>query len=501
MNVQAIVLIFYMMGMLALGFYNYRKNKNLSDYFLGGRNLGPWQSAMSAQASDMSGWLLLGLPGLAFVIYVGTTEAIWTAIGLATGTYLNWLLVARRLRKHTQISGDAITIPVYFENRFRDTTKLLRSISAIFILVFFLIYTSAQFAAAAKLFATVFSANYTTGLFIGCFTIVGYTFLGGFSAVCTMDTIQGIFMFLAMLFVPLVILNSIGGIGEASAAFSSITTEAFSWIPKTTGGSVSILLLISAFGWGFGYFGQPHTLARFMAVKSSKEIRPARIIAMVWVITTLAAAVIIGVLGSAYLAGGHLPAEAVEMVNADNEKIFLALAQHMLGPIVGGLVMAAVLAAISSTADSQLLVTASSVTEDLFMAFNKKKISDKTLVLVSRGTVIVVSLIAASLALNPESSVFRLVSFAWGGFGAAFGPCILFSLYWRRMTLWGAFAGILTGGVASIVWHSLKGGIFEVYELVPAFIISCLAIVLVSLRTKVSAEVKEEFDRAQTADI
>ncbi|MCL1892629.1 MAG: sodium/proline symporter PutP [Holophagaceae bacterium] len=501
MSVQAIVLVFYMVGMLALGFYNYRKNKNLSDYFLGGRNLGPWQSAMSAQASDMSGWLLLGLPGLAFALYMGTTEAIWTALGLAIGTYLNWLLVAKRLRKHTQIAGNAITLPVYFENRFRDTTKLLRSISAIFILVFFLVYTSAQFVAAAKLFATLFTANYTTGLFIGCFTIVGYTFLGGFSAVCTMDTIQGIFLFLAMLLVPITILNSMGGIGEVTTTLAGVTTEVFSWFPKTPEGGISLILLVSAFGWGFGYFGQPHILARFMAVKSSKEIKPARIIAMVWVITTLATAVIIGVLGSAYLSGGFMSPEATASVTVDNEKIFLALVQNLMGPVIGGLLMAAVLAAISSTADSQLLVTASSVTEDLFMAFNKKQISDKALVLVSRGTVIVVSLIAVLLALNPESSVFRLVAFAWGGFGAAFGPCILFSLYWKRMTLWGAFAGILSGGVVSIVWHNLKGGIFEVYEIVPAFIISCLAIIIVSMKTKVSQEIQEEFDRAQVADI
>lgn len=511
MIIQVVILALYLLLMLLIGFGFYNTNNSLNDYFLGDRGLNKWVAAMSAQASDMSGWLLMGLPGTAFLVFGGTTEAIWTAVGLAIGTYLNWLFVAKRLRKQTEASNNSITIPVYFENRFEDKSHILRVASSLFIMFFFLIYTAAQFTAGAKLLESTLGIPYVIGLIIGGVIITGYTFTGGFKAVAWTDLIQGIIMFFAIIAMPLIIVGHFGGIEATTIEFKgleSTVNEVFSWIPKTTAGKVNVLLLVSALGWGLGYFGQPHILSRFMAIRSPKEVQPARIIAMVWVIITLAAAVLIGALGKIYVEAGMVPANYVDMVNGDNEKIFMVLVQTIFGSsgnifmiILSGVFLTAILAAIMSTADSQLLVTASTFGEDLYHLFSKKQPSSDKLVRISRYAVLVIAIIAMLISLDQDSSVFDLVSMAWGGFGAAFGPCILFSLYYRKMTAPAAIAGVLTGGIVDIVWYFLQGGIFDVYELVPAFVISSLVIIIVSLFTKCPKSVTDQYDRAQTLEI
>ncbi len=509
--IEMVVFAVYLLFMLAVGFGFMNKNNTLNDYFLGGRGLNKWVAAMSAQASDMSGWLLLGLPGTAYLVFGGTTEAIWTAIGLAIGTYLNWLFVAKRLRKQTEVSNNSITIPVYFENRFEDKTHILRVASSIFIMFFFLIYTASQFTAGAKLLEATFGVPYTAGLFIGAAIITGYTFTGGFSAVAWTDLVQGIIMFFAILFVPFIIIHQLGGFESTVIQFHGLEaakSEVFSWIPKSTARTVDVLLLISSIGWGLGYFGQPHILSRFMAIKKSDEVRPARIIAMVWVLITLAAAVVIGVLGKLYFDGALAPQNYANMVNADSEQVFMLLIQSIFGTskniimiLIAGLLLTAILAAIMSTADSQLLVTASTFGEDIYHLLSKNKPDGKKLVTISRYAVIAIALIAVCISLDRNSSVFDLVSMAWGGFGAAFGPCILFSLYFRKMTAPAAIAGVLIGGIVDIVWHYMSGGIFNVYELVPAFIISSIVIVVVSLCTKCPESVSGQYDKAQQSEI
>lgn len=483
----ATVFIIYLALMVAIGFKFYSKTSNLSDYFLGGRNLGSWLTALSAQASDMSGWLLIGLPGTAYVIYAGTSEAIWTAIGLVIGTYLNWLFVAKRLRKYTEISGNSITIPDFLENRFKDSKHILRVVSAIFIVIFFLVYTSSQFSAGAKLFSTVFGMNYTTGLILGAAIIVSYTALGGFSAVCWTDAIQGGIMFFALLVVPFMAMSEMGGIEEVSTRLAALTPEALGFFPMKNG-AVDSMLLASGLGWGLGYFGQPHILTRFMAIQSPDMIRKSRTIAMIWVIITLTAAVSIGVIGKAYMPD-----------LGDGETIYMAMIDAMFPDIIAGILLTAILAAIMSTASSQLLVTASSASRDLYALLFKKSTEGTGIVWVSRVTVLVVSLIAIAIALDANSSVFGLVACAWGGFGAAFGPLLLFSLFWKRITLQGAVAGMITGGVVDLFWYSMKshGGIFSVYEIIPGFIASAAVIVIVSLCTRLPQEIADEFEESK----
>lgn len=500
-NTTIIIIVFliYLAVMVGIGFHFFLKNKNISDYVLGGRTLNPWVAAMSAQASDMSGWLLLGLPGTAYVLYAGTTEAIWTAVGLAVGTYLNWLIVAKRLRKYTKVAGDAITLPAFFQNRFRDTSGIIKGISSVFVLIFFLFYTASMFSAGAKLFKTVFDLPYHYALIIGVIIIVSYTFLGGFLAVCWTDTIQGILMFVALVVTPIVAYNHLGGSDGISVLMSAASSE-FSWLPKT-GGTINVLLLVSSIAWGFGYFGQPHILPRFMAIRSSKEIRPARIIATTWVVITLAAAILIGLLGSFLLPG-----------LADSETVFMQMVDKLFPPVITGVLLTAILAAIMSTADSQLLVTSSAVSSDIYGGLINKKASQKTLLWVSRITVIVVSIIAALLVSDPNpvegtimyqinSSVFKLVAFAWAGFGAAFGPIVLFSLFWKRTSKLAALLGILSGGITAFIWWLNSGGIWDVYEILPGFIISSIVIVITSLLTTVPTEIQEEFEKVRTTDI
>ncbi|WP_336246072.1 sodium/proline symporter PutP [Hominibacterium faecale] len=482
----AAIFILYLGVMVAIGIKHYSKTDSLSEYILGGRKLGSWVTAMSAQASDMSGWLLIGLPGTAYVIYTGTSEAIWTAIGLFIGTYLNWLFVAKRLRKYTQVAGNAITIPDFFENRFRDHKHILRIVSGVFIVIFFLVYTSSQFAAGGKLFNTIFGMDYTIGLIVCAAIILAYTALGGFTAVCWTDTIQGTIMFFALIIVPIIAVISMGGIDDVSLRLAQLTPESLGFFPQIDG-RINGLLLASALGWGLGYFGQPHILVRFMAIESPDMIHKSRVIAMIWVGITLAAAIIIGIVGKAFMPGLE-----------DGETIYMSMINTMFNPVIAGILLIAILAAIMSTASSQLLVSASSVSRDLYATIFKKDTEGPSIVWASRLTVVIISVIAIIIAIDPDSSVFGLVSCAWGGFGSAFGPLILFALFWRRMTLPGAIAGMITGGVVDLLWYNLEGGIFDIYEIIPGFIASAAVIVIVSLCSKLSPEIAEEFDSVKT---
>lgn len=484
----AIIFVAYLVLMVWIGFKFYSKTDDLSDYILGGRKLNSWVTAMSAQASDMSGWLLIGLPGTAYVLYRGTSEAIWTAIGLMLGTYLNWLIVAKKLRTYTQLSGNAITLPDFFDNRFRDKHHILKIVSAVFTVIFFLIYTSSQFAAAGKLFNTIFGLDYTTGLVLGALIILAYTALGGFNAVCWTDTIMGATMFFALLVVPVMATVNMGGFDGLVERLATLSTETFTAIPTLENGHINSMLLASALGWGLGYFGQPHILCRFMAIESADMIKKSRIIAMIWVIITLCAAVAIGVIGKAYMPD-----------LSDGETIYMSMINVMFNDVVSGLLLCAILAAIMSTASSQLLVSASSVSTDLYATIFKKDSNGSGIVWASRCTVVIISIVAILIAINPNSSVFALVALAWGGFGAAFGPMILFSLFWRRTTLAGAIAGMVVGGASDMLWYYQKGGIFDIYEIIPAFILSSLAIIVVSLATKLPDELAKEFDEVKNA--
>lgn len=481
----AAIFILYLGLMVAIGFKFYSKTDDLSDYILGGRKLNSWVTAMSAQASDMSGWLLIGLPGTAYVIYAGTSEAIWTAIGLLFGTYLNWLFVAKRLRTYTQVAGNAITLPDFFENRFRDQKHILKIVSAIFTVIFFLVYTSSQFAAGGKLFNTIFGIDYTTGLIIGALIILAYTALGGFNAVCWTDTIMGVTMFAALIVVPIVAILNMGGFDAMSDRLAALTPETFGFLPQNNG-IINKMLLASSLGWGLGYFGQPHILARFMAIESPEMIKKSRVIAMAWVVITLFTATAIGVIGKAYMP---------DLI--DGETIYMAMINEMFNPVIAGILLCAILAAIMSTASSQLLVSASSVSKDLYATIFKKDSEGSGIVWASRLTVVIISLIAIIIALNPNSSVFGLVSCAWGGFGAAFGPLILFALFWRRMTVEGAITGMIVGGVTDLIWYTQSGGMFDIYEIIPGFIFSSIVIIVVSLCTKVPQEMVEEFDEVK----
>ncbi len=481
-----IIFAIYLGLMVYIGFRFYSRTSNISDYILGGRKLNSWVAAMSAQASDMSGWLLLGLPGTAYILYTGTSEAIWTAIGLWIGTYLNWLFVAKRLRAYTQVASDALTIPDFFEKRFRDNKHILRSISAIYIVIFFLVYTSAQFAAGGKLFSTIFGMNYVVGMIIGAAIILAYTALGGFTAVCWTDTIQGTIMFFALIIVPIAAASSMGGWAEVSVRLSQLTPETLGFFPELNG-KVNHMLLASSLGWGLGYFGQPHILVRFMGIQSPDAIRKSRVIAMVWVTMTLGGAILVGIIGKAMLPD-----------LADSETVFMNMLTHMFNPVIAGILMTAILAAIMSTASSQLLVSASSVSKDLFATLFKIDEKDHRLVWISRLTVVLIAVFAMVIAFNPQSSVFGLVASAWGGFGSAFGPLILFSLFFRRMTRQGAIAGMLAGGITDVVWFYSSGGIFNIYEIIPGFLIGSIVIVAVSLLTKPDEEIMEEFDSVKT---
>jgi len=475
----------YLTFMLAIGWFFYRRTRNLSDYILGGRGLNSWVAAMSAQASDMSGWLLMGLPGFA---YLAGIEAGWIALGLGLGTYLNWKLVARRLRRYTEAAGNALTIPNYFESRFRDQSHLLRLFSALFILVFFLIYTASGFVAGAKLFATVFELPYLTALMLGALVIIAYTFMGGFLAVSWTDFFQGSIMFFAITLVPLLAVRQKGGWSATLSAFSGMNREFLNPLTTISGTAIGAMAVISALAWGLGYFGQPHILARFMAIRNPDHIPRSRHIAMTWVVISLGCAVVAG------MAGAALPVQT--LLGPDSEKVFILLVERVAPPILGGIFLSAILAAIMSTADSQLLVTSSAITHDFYKVVLRPRAKEKELLWVGRLAVLIVASAALALAMNPQNSVLELVAYAWAGFGATFGPLVLISLYWPRMTRNGALAGIIVGGITVLAWKPLSGGIFDLYEIVPGFVFSALAILAVSLLDKrPAAALQDEFHR------
>ncbi|MGL0954175.1 sodium/proline symporter PutP [Vibrio vulnificus] len=463
--------IAYLLLMVAIGVYAYKKTSSSSDYFLGGRSLGPWPAALSAGASDMSGWLLLGLPGYA---YAAGIESFWLAGGLLVGTWANWLVSAKRLRTYS-IQTDALTLPEFLSRRFDDKSKLIQTISAFFILLFFLFYTSSGLVAGGKLFETVFGLDYSTAVIIGTLCVVSYTLFGGFLAVSWTDLVQGLLMAAALMIVPIAVME--GGFGQLATDMHHINPELLTLWNDAKGEPLSAIAIISLVAWGLGYFGQPHILARFKASRTNRELGTARRIAVGWTALSMAGAILVGLVGLVWV-NGHPGTEL-----ADGEKIFMLLVNTVFHPVIAGILLAAILAAVMSTADSQLLVSSSALAEDFYKQVIKPDASSQEIVMVGRIGVVVISIIALILAMTPDSSVLGLVSYAWAGFGAAFGPAVVLSLYWKGMNRNGALAGILIGGITIVVWKQLTGGWFDVYEIVPGIIFSTIAIVGVSKLT------------------
>lgn len=497
-----LAIIIYLGCMLYVGYRCSKNNHDSADFYLGGRKLGPFVTAMSAEASDMSSWLLMGLPGLAYL--TGIADAGWTAIGLAIGTYLNWRIVAKRIRRYTHIAGNSITLPSFFSNRYRDEKKILQSIGAIFIVVFFIPYTASGFAACGKLFSSLFGVKYLTAMIISAIVIVGYTALGGFLAASTTDFIQGIIMSVALVIVFIFGVNVAGGFGAVAEHAKSLPgyLTMFTTYDPVSGTSqpYPILNVLSMLAWGLGYFGMPHVLLRFMAIEDEEKLTLSRRVATTWVVISLAVAVTIGVVGLGMTTVGELP--VLEGSNSETIIVQIAnlLSQHGVVPaLLAGTILAGILASTMSTADSQLLAASSSVSSDLLGSVLKKASGKKSTMFADRITVLVIAVIAVFMARDPSSSVFGIVSFAWAGFGAVFGPVVLFALFWKRSTWQGALAGMISGGAMVFIWKYLvrpMGGILDFYELLPAFLVSCLFIVVVSLLTPPpSKEIQDEFDR------
>jgi len=474
-----VAFVLYFLAMVAIGIYAYRLIESHPDYILGGRRLGPGVAALSAGAADMSGWLLLGLPG---AVYTAGLSQIWIAVGLSIGAYLNWQVVAARLRRYTEIARDSLTLPDYLENRFRDSSRTLRAVSAIVILFFFTIYTSAGLVSGAILFQSSFGLDYTAALWIGSAAIVSYTFLGGFLAVCWTDVAQGVLMFVALLAVPPVAIADAGGWTatlDRVAAINPGFLDAFS--------GLGVPATVSLMAWGLGYFGQPHILARFMAVRSAAEVPKARLIGMWWMVLALYGAVFTGFTALAHYRDAPL---------ANPESAFIALSRDLFDPWIGGWLLAAILAAIMSTVSAQLLVSASALTQDFYKAFIKRDAADKELLWLGRAGVFVIALVAVWLAHDPKSTVLGLVAYAWAGFGAGFGPVVILSLTWPRMTRNGALAGMVAGAVTVVAWAQFKTQLWDIYEILPGFVAASLAIVLVSLLDREPAEeIRAEFAR------
>lgn len=479
MNVPTLsAFILYLIVLLSIGIFFYLRTSNLSDYVLGGRGLNPWVAALSAGASDMSGWLLLGLPG---AMYAGGMNNLWIAVGLSIGAFLNWQFVAKRLRTYTEAASDAITLPDYLENRFYDTSRVLRVISAVVILIFFTIYVSSGLVGGAILFEKSFGMTYQSALWIGSLVIVSYTFLGGFMAVSWTDFIQGSLMFLALLFVPFITIQIIGSWGEVTAQVGAIDPE---FLDAFSG--MSFLGIISLMAWGLGYFGQPHILARFMAIKNPGDVPKAQAVGMTWMVCGLFGAILTGFAGIAYFSNAPLE---------NSETVFIALVQVVTNPWIGGILLAAILSAIMSTVDSQLLVCSSAIAEDFYKQILRKDAKRNELVWIGRFSVIALALIATSIAANPDSKVLDLVAYAWGGFGASFGPVVILSLFWKRMTRNGTLAGMVVGALTVIVWKNLSGGLFDLYEILPGFIFCTIAVIVVSLVDKEpSRETQAQFE-------
>ena len=477
-----IALGLYFAGMLLIGYFAYKRTDDHEDYMLGGRNLPPWVAALSAGASDMSGWLVMGLPGAIYL--TGLIEA-WIAVGLTIGAYLNWLLVAPRLRAYTEVSRNSITVPSFFENRLRDKTRLLRILSGVVILVFFTLYISAGMVAAGVFFESSFGGDYLFGmLLIGVITLL-YTLFGGFLGASLTDVVQGLMMVIALIVVPVAAVIAIGGIGDTTELIAANAGAGhLSWFGGAGLTGATVLAIISSLAWGLGYFGQPHIVVRFMALRSPQQAKSARRIGISWMVLSLIGAVISGLVGIAYMA-----ANGIDL--ADPETVVLVMSQTLLHPFMAGLVLAAVLAAIMSTISSQLIVSSSALVEDLFKVFRKDSPKPKMLVLMGRLTVLVVAVIAMVLAITPNDSILGLVSFAWAGFGAAFGPIIILSLFWRRLTNWGALAGMFVGAATVFIWKAFDTGL---YELLPAFVLGMVVAVVVSLFTyRPNDEIEKEF--------
>jgi len=497
-----IAMISYLVMIVLVGIKFSKHNKTSEEFYIGGRSIGPWVTAMSAEASDMSGWLLMGLPGLAYAS--GLADAGWTAIGLAVGTYLNWKLIAVRLRSYTVVV-DAITVPDYFSNRFHDTKKILMNIAALFILIFFIVYTASGFVACGKVFVSLFGFSYLPAMIASAIIIVIYTVIGGFMAESAVDFIQGILMFVALIVAVSIGVSVAGGpsqiVSDTGAYHGYLSMFSTSDLATNSALPFGIDKILSGLAWGLGYVGMPHILLRFMAIRDVSELKKSRRIGTTWCFISLAMAVLIGIVGRAIY--------PTLLTGTDTENIFIVICKNLLGtgflPIIGGIMLSGILAAQISTSDSQLLLASSAVSQNFYQQLLNPKATDKQVMWVARITILVVAVAAGIFALNPDSSIFKIVSFAWAGFGAAFGPLIVFSLYWKRTNLQGAVAGMVAGGGTVLIWKLLLsplGGVFSIYELLPAFIISSLAIVIVSMLTpKPSSEIYKEFEDARKVSI
>lgn len=504
-----ISMIAYMTLVIGIGlYYAKRANQSSENYFIGGRSLGPWVTAMSAEASDMSGWLLMGLPGVAY--WSGLSDAIWTAIGLAAGTYLNWLLVAKRLRVYSHVANDSITIPDFLSNRFKEKRKIIMSISAFFILIFFTVYAASCFVTVGKLFSTLFDIKYQFMMILGAIFVIFYTIIGGFLAESASDFMQSIVMIFALITVLVIGTFHAGGISGVIENGKSIPgyleffgiaqpalVDGVQQIGQSgqpifeQAGNYGIVSVLSALTWGLGYFGIPQVLVRFMAIRKSEELTQSRRIAIIWVIISLTAAVLIGIIGRVLY-------PTVLNTQSAAENIFILMGTSLLPSLLAGVTMAGILAATISSSDSYLLIAASAFSKNIYQGILKKDASDKEIMFVSRVVLLMISFIGILIALDEDSIIFSLVSFAWAGFGATFGPIILFSLFWKRTTRTGAIAGMISGGAMVFIWNLLLkslGGIFAIYELLPAFLLSCIVVIVVSLITKKpSQDILEEFE-------
>ncbi|HEF1854302.1 MULTISPECIES: sodium/proline symporter PutP [Bacillus] len=470
MKIEIMVsLAIYMAGMLYIGYWSYKKTSDLSDYMLGGRGLGPAVTALSAGASDMSGWMLMGLPG---AMYATGLSSVWIAIGLLIGAYANYLIIAPRLRTYTEVANDSITIPDFLENRFKDRTKILRFVSAIVILVFFTFYASAGLVSGGRLFENSFNLDYKIGLFVTVGVVVAYTLFGGFLAVSWTDFVQGCIMFIALVLVPIVAFTDVGGVTETFNTIKQVDASHLDMFKGTT-----ILGIISFLAWGLGYFGQPHIIVRFMAITSIKDLKTSRRIGIGWMTISIIGAMLTGLIGIAYYAKNNATLQ-------DPEMVFVTFSNILFHPYITGFLLSAILASIMSSISSQLLVISSAVTEDFYKTLFRRNASDKELVFIGRLSVLVVAMIAVVLAYHPSDTILTLVGYAWAGFGSAFGPAILLSLYWKRTNKWGVLAGMIVGAVVVIAWVQIPSLKAIMYEMVPGFFCSLLTVIVVSLLTK-----------------
>ncbi|ATW29616.1 sodium/proline symporter [Candidatus Williamhamiltonella defendens] len=481
-----VIFLIYIFGMIFIGFIAYKATHSFNDYILGGRRLGSLVTALSAGASDMSGWLLMGLPGAIFLYGISSS---WIAVGLIIGAYLNWLFVAGRLRVHTEVNKDSLTLPNYFSNRFNDQSKLLRVISAFVILVFFTIYCASGIVASARLLETTFEMPYSTALWLGAAATIAYTFIGGFLAISWTDSVQATLMIFALILTPIMVMLSVGGFDASIAMIKAKNAANLNMFEGLNG-----IAIISLLGWGLGYFGQPHILARFMAADSHHTIHRARRISITWMILCLTGAIGVGLFGIAYFS--QHPENAIG-VSQNSERVFIELTKLLFNPWIAGILLSAVLSAVMSSLSCQLLVCSSAITEDLYKPFFRQNASQKELIWVGRSMVLLVALVAVSLASDPDNRVLSLVSYAWAGFGAAFGPVILISVFWKNMTRNGALTGMLVGAATVIIWK--QGAWFGLYEIIPGFLFSSITIYFVSLYgKKPHQKILDRFEKSET---